>query len=108
MHQRRIRNGPISQSHAQFKKAQSLAVKVVKVSNDENINFQELLEDKTQSYLRDKVQLKEIKKVFADGISHDDPEQTCSIRRQAYCLSLGITPEFLRDYQNAYYQGLLA
>ena len=48
--------------------------------------------------MRDKVQLKEIKKVFADGISHDDPEHTCSIRRQAYCLSLGITDEFLREH----------
>ena len=50
-----------------------MGVKVIKKSLEEHISFKELLEDNTQSYMRDKVQLKEIKKVFADGISHDDP-----------------------------------
>ena len=81
---------------------------MIKTSLEEHISFKELLEDNTQSYMRDKVQLKEIKKVFADGISHDDPQLTCSIRRQAYCLSLGISAEFIRDHQNAYYESLLA
>jgi len=51
--------------------------------------------------------MKQIKKVFADGISLKDPMEEVTTRRDAYCLTLGISLEFLEQHQNAIYSGLL-
>jgi len=42
--------------------------------------------------------MKQIKKVFADGISLPDPIQEMKKRRDAYCFTLGITPEFVEQH----------
>lgn len=51
--------------------------------------------------------MKQIKKVFADGIELEDPQEEVQLRRAAYCLSLGITPEFLENHQRPLYVRLL-
>ena len=42
--------------------------------------------------------MKQINKVFADGIKLEDPLEECSVRQAAYCLSLGISPDYLREH----------
>ena len=58
----------------------------------EQIDFEALLARCTQqNYKKDRCLAKQIKKVFADGIKAETPEQTAKLRKSAYCLSLGLS-----------------
>ena len=48
-----------------------------------------------------------IAKIFADGIRNGDTEQTAVSRRHAYCLSLGLTEEYLQNVAKPAYESLL-
>jgi len=45
--------------------------------------------------------------VFADGIKIEDENEEVATRRAAYCLSLGISTEFINQYQTPFYQNKL-
>lgn len=58
-------------------------------------------------FQKDRLLMKQIKKVFADGISVKDPTEEVAVRRDAYCLTLGISLDFLEQHQNATYLSYL-
>lgn len=72
------------------------------------VNFKELLMNNTVDLRKDRLLSKQIKKIFADGIKMEDPLEECSVRQSAYCFSLGLSPEFLREKQSSVYRNLLA
>ena len=82
-------------------------IKVVTAAPASNIPFCDLLEQPTSAYLKDRMLMKQIRKIFADGISLPDPVEETKKRRDAYCLTLGITKQFIEEYQRPLYQGLL-
>lgn len=51
--------------------------------------------------------MKQVDKVFADGIQLEDELEECSVRQYAYCYSLGLSPEYIHSHQSALYYGLL-
>ena len=69
--------------------------------------FRALLEQNSSEYRKDRLLIKQIKKVFADGITMKDTKEELQTRRDAYCLSLGISLDFLEQHQTAFYQKLL-
>ena len=72
-------------------------INVIKSSPTEEVNFKELLMNNTPRVDRkDRLLRKKISKIFADGIRMDDPLEESSIRQAAYCLTLGLPPEYLR------------
>ena len=73
-------------------------IKIIQAEPAKNIPFSELLAQPANHYRKDRVMMKQIKKIFADGISLPDQEQEMMVRRDAYCLTLGITKQFLDEY----------
>ena len=76
----------------QIKKSREFnPIKIVTAEPAQNIPFSDLLEQPASDYLRDRIMMKQIRKIFADGISLPDPQEEVKKRREAYCLTLGIT-----------------
>jgi len=59
-----------------------------------------LLLNNPSDYRKDHILTKQIAKIFADGIKLEDPLEESSVRQAAYCLTLGLPPEFLRENQS--------
>ena len=51
--------------------------------------------------------MKQIRKIFADGIRMEDTLEECCIRQQAYSLMLGLSLDFLRENQSELYRSSL-
>ena len=71
------------------------------------INFKDLLENKAATFQRDRILIKQIRKIFADGIRLEDKLEECCVRQKAYSLMLGLSLDFLRDHQVSLYHSLL-
>jgi len=82
-------------------------ITVVNTSPAKQVGFQELLESNPINYRKDRLLMKQIKKVFADGIRLEDPQEEIGTRRAAYCLTLGISPQFLSEHMSPLYSGFL-
>ena len=77
-----------------------IPLRIIKQPKTEQINFKALLMNSTTvDYKKDRCLVKQIKKFFADGIKIDNnPEEEASLRKSAYCLSLGLSPQFLEEH----------
>ena len=61
----------------------------------EHVNFKHLLETNPVNYRKDRLLVKRIKKIFADGIKFDSPVEEARVRKDAYQLSLGLSTKYL-------------
>ena len=82
-------------------------IKVISDNSSEFVNFKHLLETCPENYRKDRLLVKRIKKIFADGISIEDVMEQAQVRKDAYCLSLGLSARFLEEYTRPIYQNLL-
>ena len=74
----------------------------------ELVDFQDLLKTNQLNFRTNRGLRGKIDKIFADGITREEPLEEMLVRQSAYCLSFGFSMEYIRNVKTPEYESLLA